>query len=217
MTSRFVVYARVLLLTAAVYGGASRQPYRSSPDEGWRADHREGAACGTCIAVGESATWMGGPCCSRGRREPRAVPHRMRGPGRGWPPQTGRPTRCRPVRPAFQSLHPECRYPHPDGIGRAFARPGSGPSPRSRQWIGALRESHRRYDERWLIGRHGHRTPSQAGRTHVAGSTHWRPGRGAVEWLDRVCAARSVSMDSRRAGGGLAWAIRDLGTERRSD
>ena len=42
-------------------------------------------------------------------------------------------------------------------------------------------------------------------------------GRGAVEWVDRVGSPRSVSIHSRRAGRGLSWAIRNLGTERRSE
>ena len=84
--------------------------------------------------------------------------------------------------------------------------------------VEALREFRRRYNEQWLIERHGYRTPSQARSDACRGmQTFGDRGRGAVEWVDRVGSPRSVSIHSRRAGRGLSWAIRNLGTERRSE
>ncbi len=37
--------------------------------------------------------------------------------------------------------------------------------------VEALREFKRTYNERWLIGRHGHRTPSQVRCDHIGGKS----------------------------------------------
>ena len=61
-----------------------------------------------------------------------------------------------------------CRavHPHPEGEllwVRTFATVA--------ELVEALREFKRTYNERWLIGRHGHRTPSQVRRDLVGGKS----------------------------------------------
>ncbi len=66
------------------------------------------------------------------------------------------------------------REPERNGCGERFIRTLKeqilwvGVSVTDEEMIGALREFKRTYNERWLIGWHGHRTPSQLRRDLVS-------------------------------------------------
>jgi hypothetical protein len=129
--------------------------------------------------------------------------------------------------PSPPTRFPGDRYRSREGCQRAGPRTGwTGPlgrlpirrsHPSVAELVEALREFRRRYNEQWLIGRHGHRWPSRARSDACRGSKPLETGAGCR----RV--GRSGLRSSRRVdplpprGKGHSWTIQSLGTDRRSE